>query len=63
MRRWPLFFLALLSALPARAAGKTLEGTAIVRGVIDGDTLLLDTGAVVRLAGIQAPELGGGRTL
>lgn len=33
----------------------------VVTGVPDGDTVLLDTGAQVRLAGIQAPSLPLGR--
>ena len=32
-----------------------------VTGIVDGDTLLLDTGLVVRLIGIQAPKLALGR--
>lgn len=33
----------------------------IVTEIVDGDTLLLDTGRVVRLIGIQAPKLALGR--
>ena len=36
-----------------------LKGT--VREIVDGDTVLLDTGLVVRLIGIQAPKLALGR--
>ena len=32
-----------------------------VTSIVDGDTLLLDTGLVVRLIGIQAPKLALGR--
>lgn len=35
--------------------------TAIVTAVVDGDTVRLDTGAEVRLTGIQAPKLPLGR--
>lgn len=35
--------------------------SATARGIVDGDTLVLDTGAEVRLVGIQAPKLPLGR--
>jgi len=47
----------MLSVLPARAIDMTPDGIAAVRAVIDGDTLVLDTGETVRLVGIQAPKL------
>ena len=48
------------------AAGSACEGLrdgpkGTVTEVVDGDTLLLDTGLVVRLIGIQAPKLALGR--
>lgn len=42
------------TALPSGEAGRVTE-------VIDGDTVMLDTGAEVRLVGIQAPKLPLGR--
>ena len=45
-----------VGALPLRDG---VRGT--VTAIVDGDTLLLDTGRVVRLVGIQAPHLALGR--
>ena len=56
---------ALLSWPAAEAAGRrpppdaATAGTA--RQIVDGDTLVLETGAEVRLVGIQAPKLPLGR--
>src|SRR5262245_32336422 len=54
-----LFALALAAAAPALAAGlDDLEhgGRAVVAAVVDGDTLQLADGRIVRLAGIAAPK-------
>lgn len=58
-----------LSPGPADAASRKLPAknpeavaTALVTAVVDGDTVKLDTGAEVRLTGIQAPKLPLGRT-
>lgn len=58
----------LLSSNPAETASRKLPeknpetvATALVTGVVDGDTVVLDTGAEVRLTGIQAPKLPLGR--
>ena len=64
MRR--LFLIALLVAgfipgAPLMAAVLEAGETARVESVTDGDTLILDTGAVIRLVGIQAPKLPLGR--
>lgn len=56
----PLLCLLLL-AQPAHAGELAPDSAAVVREVIDGDTLTLDTGESVRLAGIQAPKLPMGR--
>ena len=57
--------LALLLAwlFPAAAAEFTLRdgGTGVVATVIDGDTVVRDSGLEVRLVGIQAPKLALGR--
>jgi endonuclease YncB( thermonuclease family) len=53
---------------PAGAAPRKLPSknpevvkSAVVTGVVDGDTVVLDTGAEVRMTGIQAPKLPLGR--
>lgn len=58
----------LAFADPSHAASRALPPknpdavkSAQVTGVIDGDTVVLDTGAEVRLTGIQAPKLPLGR--
>ena len=56
--------LAVLAAMPVGAVG--CEGLrdgpqGIVASVSDGDTVILDTGMVVRLIGTQAPKLPLGR--
>ncbi len=49
-------------AAPALACEGLRDGArGTVTQVVDGDTLLLDTGRVVRLVGIQAPHLALGR--
>jgi endonuclease YncB( thermonuclease family) len=50
---------ALARDRAVRAAEAVREG--VVRAVIDGDTLLLESGVEVRLVGIQAPKLPLGR--
>ena len=47
--------------LPRRFADLTAGDSAVVRDVIDGDTVILDDGRQVRLVGIQAPKLPLGR--
>ncbi len=67
--RLPLVFLVLLFALPGTAAladddirtALTDGGAARVVSVVDGDTVVLDSGRQVRLVGIQAPKLPLGR--
>ena len=46
---------------PRLPAGLDLVGDAVVRAVIDGDTVVLDDNREVRLVGIQAPKLPLGR--
>lgn len=60
--------LGILLSIPAIAAARKLPAqnpeavaTARVTAVVDGDTVKLDTGAEVRLTGIQAPKLPLGR--
>ena len=47
--------------LPQGFAGLAASDTAVVREVVDGDTVVLDDGRQVRLVGIQAPKLPLGR--
>lgn len=65
MLRFLSFFAALVMVVsPAFAADPmdlTDGGTATVKAVIDGDTVILDDGRQVRLVGIQAPKLPLGR--
>lgn len=60
---WALLLLFATGAAAAREAAKDPEtvrsGTA--REIVDGDTLVLETGTQVRLVGIQAPKLPLGR--
>lgn len=60
-----LAFLLMILASPARAAEAPAalerDGGGIVESVIDGDTLVLEDGAEVRLVGLQAPKLALGR--
>jgi endonuclease YncB( thermonuclease family) len=49
--------LSTLPVWPVDATELTPAGQAVVREIIDGDTLTLDNGESVRLAGIQAPKL------
>lgn len=56
--------LAGLGGLPGLAAGScALEpgGSARVVSIVDGDTVLLESGREVRLVGLQAPKLALGR--
>jgi endonuclease YncB( thermonuclease family) len=50
-----IFLLALLVGGMGHAIGK--EALHAVKKVIDGDTVILDSGEHVRLVGIQAPEI------
>lgn len=51
-----------LTIVPAAACEGLRDGPkGLVTSVVDGDTLLLDNGLVVRLVGIQAPHLALGR--
>ncbi len=62
MRR--LFWLlagAMMMAAPAAAQDLVDAGWGVVTEVTDGDTLVLEQGLVVRLAGIQSPKLPLGR--
>ena len=52
-----MIFLLLLLAIAASAQ----SGQRTVERVIDGDTLVLDGGEVVRLVGLDAPEVAGRR--
>jgi endonuclease YncB( thermonuclease family) len=59
--------LAVLSAMAARAEDKpactpAAMGTAQVRAVVDGRTVLLADGREVRLAGIEVSQQGGGES-
>lgn len=57
-------FLCIFVLLAVPALGVTNmahEAPVRVEEIIDGDTLTLDTGVVVRLVGIQAPKLALGR--
>ncbi|MCG8503514.1 MAG: thermonuclease family protein [Sphingomonadales bacterium] len=62
MAKW-LGPVALLALIPSAAGSDdpralfTDGGAAVVRDVIDGDTVLLEDGRQVRLVGIQAPKL------
>lgn len=52
----------LMSMAPASACDGLRDGPkGNVTQIVDGDTLMLDTGLVVRLIGIQAPHLALGR--
>ena len=52
-----VFMFSLLFFTHPACAELMREDHGVVRDVTDGDTLTLDTGVVVRLAGIQAPKL------
>jgi endonuclease YncB( thermonuclease family) len=64
-----LFFVVAIAACGVSdAVSRSLPGnnpapvaSARVTAVVDGDTIMLDTGAEVRLTGIQAPKLPLGR--
>ena len=53
------FLTVLLGVPPARAAEPVTDGHVVE--IIDGDTVVLEGGAEVRLVGIQAPKLPLGR--
>ena len=54
-------FLACF-AVPKSASSQVERAeTAVVRGVVDGDTVILDDRSQVRLVGLQAPKLPLGR--
>jgi endonuclease YncB( thermonuclease family) len=58
--------VVLLAALPAAGRERPARdpvpvAQGVVRAVVDGDTLVLESGAEVRLVGIQAPKLPLGR--
>ena len=67
MRRWLACLLVSIApwggVAVADALPEVLEAgeTALVVEVVDGDTVVLDTGREVRLVGIQAPKLPLGR--
>ncbi|HQZ11632.1 MAG TPA: thermonuclease family protein [Devosia sp.] len=53
---------ALMMTVPARACEALADGPkGTVTAVTDGDTVVLDTGMVIRLIGMQAPKLPLGR--
>lgn len=52
--------ILLLLPLPAHAA-LVRDGAAVAVAIVDGDTLVLETGREVRLVGLQAPKLPLGR--
>ena len=58
-----VFLLLPVAALRAESVVETLERGATSRAVeiVDGDTLVLENGAKVRLVGIQSPKLPLGR--
>lgn len=58
--RFLLLLCLLLTPVAARAE-LVREGQGVVQEVTDGDTVILDGGIIVRLAGIQAPKLPLGR--
>ena len=59
--RAPFLFLFLLLPGSVLAATERVVEWGVVRDVVDGDTLILENGEAVRLAGIQAPTLSLGR--
>lgn len=67
MKNWCLYSVLLwFWASPAFSQTLPVEnltpgGKAVVKTIIDGDTLTLDDGRVVRLVGVQAPKLPLGR--
>jgi len=58
-----LFFAAFIAHLGSTAGAADLvqKGSARSVEIVDGDTLVLDTGQQVRLVGLQAPKLPLGR--
>src|SRR3546814_550592 len=63
MRRFSRFLFLLLLFGTADAWADALQpgGSAVAVEIVDGDTLVLDTGQQVRLVGLQAPKLPLGR--
>ncbi len=57
----PFLLLFFLFPGPVLAAAERVVEWGVVRDVVDGDTLILENGEAVRLAGIQAPTLSLGR--
>ena len=64
MRLFIFICVVLVAAFPAWAELGALKdgGVARVQTVVDGDTVTLDDGRLVRLVGIQAPKLPLGRS-
>lgn len=65
MGRYAVSFLAFMAVLAMPLTALSCEGLVdgpqgTVTSVTDGDTVILDTGLVVRLIGIQAPKLPRG---
>ncbi|HZY68917.1 MAG TPA: thermonuclease family protein [Devosia sp.] len=59
---WGVVAAVVMSSMAASACEGLRDGPkGTVSEVVDGDTLLLDTGLLVRLIGIQAPKLALGR--
>ena len=59
---WGAVAAVVMSSAAAPACEGLRDGPkGTVTEIVDGDTLLLDTGLVVRLIGIQAPKLALGR--
>jgi micrococcal nuclease len=65
MRPYSIFsvflVLAVLASGPCAAADLIQKGRATAVKIVDGDTLVLNTGQQVRLVGLQAPKLPLGR--
>lgn len=59
-RRGAFFVVLLVCLLAARALASDADSTRVER-VLDGDTIVLDSGDTVRMLGINTPELGHGR--
>lgn len=57
-----LSVLLIVYAWHGHCAGRSLPTEARVVAVLDGDTVLLDTGQSLRYLGIDAPEVAHGRT-
>lgn len=58
MKRWVMFLMAAgLMLTPGLSFGRTLPGSGQVTFVVDGDTVVLESGEKVRYLGIDAPEI------